>query len=337
MFGLRKNPPGTARLPRRVLIFSGLALALLAAAVTGWGLWQWSRPGPLPDRAIVLLQRGKSVGVIAARLEQAGVIRSATQFSLAARLTGASADLKAGEYEFAPGQSLAQVMAQLRAGRVLLRRVTIPEGLTVHEIRERLKLAEGIVARTDAPDFAEGALLPETYQYVWGDTDATIMEKMRRDMTALLDDLWQRRRADLPVRTKDEAVVLASIVEKETGVAAERPLVASVFLNRMRLGMPMQSDPTVIYGITQGGKNPMGRALTFADLRNPHPWNTYVIAGLPPTPIANPGRASLEAVLLHPADTEYLYFVADGTGGHAFARTLAEHNRNVARWREINR
>lgn len=324
-------------LNRRALFWACSAfLAFLAlAAAFAWG--EWRRAGPLPQAATVFITRGSGLNGIAARLETAGVVRSALAFRLAAYMTGSASGLRAGEYQFTAGQSLAAVLDQIRAGRVVIRRVTFPEGLTVHEIRMRLAQAEGLRAAAVIADPPEGSLLPETYLYGWGDQDVMILRKMRDDMAALLDELWARRKSGLPFQSKEEAVILASIVEKETGVASERPLVASVFLNRLRVGMPLQSDPTVIYGLTQGGKRPMERALTFADLRMPHPWNTYVIPGLPPSPIANPGRASLEAVLIAPAESDYFYFVADGTGGHAFARTLADHNRNVARWREINR
>jgi UPF0755 protein len=197
-----------------------------------------------------------------------------------------------------------------------------------------LEAAEGLTGPLPDPP-PQGSLLPETYFFENGETRAAMLARMQKAMTDALAELWPQRAENLPFDTPEQAVVLASIVEKETGVAAERPQVASVFVNRLRRGMPLQSDPTVIFALT-GGEADLGRPLLRADLQVDHPVNTYVVNGLPPTPIANPGRASLEAVL-NPAETDFLYFVADGTGGHAFARTLAEHNRNVARWRAVQR
>ncbi len=194
--------------------------------------------------------------------------------------------------------------------------------------------AEGLSGET-GPVPPEGSLLPETYHYSWNDDRAALVERMQTGMEVVLAELWPERAEGLPINTPEEAVILASIVEKETGVAEERPLVASVFVNRLKRGMRLQSDPTVVYGLTNG-QRPLGRTLTFRDLDRPSPYNTYTNGGLPPGPIANPGRAALEAVL-HPAESRYLYFVADGTGGHAFAKTLVEHNRNVAKWRKIQR
>jgi UPF0755 protein len=212
--------------------------------------------------------------------------------------------------------------------------VTIAEGLTVMEI---ITLLQGETALTGALSAlpAEGSLLSETYYYTYGMTRQMIVERMQKAMQETLSSLWNGRVADGILRTPEEVAVLASIVEKETGLAAERPRVAGVFINRLRQGMPLQSDPTVIYAVTEG-KMKLERPLSLADLKTPSPYNTYLVKGLPPFPIANVGKAALEAVL-HPEAHDYIYFVADGTGGHAFAKTLAEHNNNVAKWRRISK
>ena len=214
----------------------------------------------------------------------------------------------------------------------MARRLTVAEGLTVAEVFRLLAETEGLTGELPEPP-PEGSLLPETYFYALGDDREEIVRRMRRGMRELLDELWSSRPEDLVLEDRGDLVTLASIVDKETGLADERSTVAAVFLNRLRLGMRLQSDPTVIYGLTEGN-GPLDRPLTRRDWRHDSPYNTYQIDGLPPGPIGNPGRAALEAVL-QPDDVDYLYFVADGTGGHAFGRTLEEHNRNVAKWRQI--
>jgi UPF0755 protein len=218
-------------------------------------------------------------------------------------------------------------------GKSIVYKLTLAEGLTSATIIELVRGHPVLVG--DVADIpAEGSLLPETYVFDRGTTRKDLVGRMQDDHTRVLDELWVGRAKDLPFSTKDEAVILASIVEKETGVASERPRVAAVFVNRLRKGMKLQSDPTIIYGLTKGV--PLGRGIRQSELEKPTPYNTYVILGLPPTPIANPGKASLAAVM-NPAQTEDLYFVADGTGGHAFAATLDEHEANVRKWREIER
>jgi UPF0755 protein len=220
----------------------------------------------------------------------------------------------------------------MQSGRTVVRRVTIPEGLTVKQVLALLVATEGLdgqVVRVPA----EGRLLPETYHFSWGDSRQGMVDRMGEAMREAIARAWAGRSAPPVVKTAEEALVLASIVEKETGIAAERPRIAAVFLNRLRANMKLQSDPTVIYGLSRG-EGALGRALARADLEADQAFNTYTRGGLPPTPIANPGRAALEAVL-NPAFSDELYFVADGSGGHAFAKTLEEHNRNVARWRKI--
>jgi peptidoglycan lytic transglycosylase G len=293
--------------------------------------------GPGPSRAsiTVVVPRGSHLGSIGERLERAGVIDNGQIFAIGARLLGNGRPLLAGEYEFPAGVSQRDVMQQMIDGRTVKRRLTVPEGLTAAEIVELVRGADGLDgAVADSRKPSEGSLLPETYFYSWGDTRAGMIERMQAAMDKTLAELWANRAANLPLDNPLDAVTLASIVEKETAVPEERPRVAAVFYNRLARGMKLQSDPTVIYALTDG-KAPLGRPLAHADLEAASPYNTYVAAGLPPGPIANPGRASLLAVL-HPMATQELYFVADGNGGHVFATTLDEHNRNVAKWRKLN-
>ena len=307
----------------------GLALILVVA---GWLYLrgEFDRPGPVRSERTVVLPQGLGAWDIAERLAEAGVIDDPTLFVAGLWLEDRQHALKAGEYVFEPLIAPRGVMEKLVAGDTVVRRLTIVEGMTGAEIVAALSAAPGLTGDI-ATLPAEGSLLPETYHYGLGDSRAALVERMQRGMARLVDELWSARDAAAGLDDARQAVVLASVVEKETAVAEERPLVAAVFLNRLRRGMRLQSDPTVIYALT-GGEGPLGRPLTRADLRVDSPYNTYRYGGLPPGPIANPGRAALAAVL-HPAETPALYFVADGSGGHAFAETLAEHNRNVARWR----
>ena len=249
------------------------------------------------------------------------------------RLFGGRAPLRAGEYAFAAHGSARDALRVLQTADPVVRKLTVPEGLMIAEIVPLIAAAEGLDG--DVPAVEEGTLLPETYHYRWGDTRTAMTARMQASMKVALDELWPARASDLPLANRHEAVILASIVEKETGLPEERARVAAVFINRLERGMKLQSNPTVAYALTDGAR-PLDRALLRNDLKLDHPYNIYVVRGLPPGPIANPGRASLEAVL-NPVDTKDLYFVADGKGGHAFARTLAEHNRNVARWRKAQR
>jgi UPF0755 protein len=255
-------------------------------------------------------------------------------FRVGAVVSGEASQLKAGEYAFTPGVSPQGAAAIIASGKTVVRRLTIAEGTTTAQAVALLGEAEGLEGEI-ASIPGEGELLPETYFYSWGDSRERLLQRQRRAMTEAIAELWPKRAPDLPLKTPQEALVMASIVEKETAVPEERPRIAAVFLNRLKRGMRLQADPTVIYGLTEG-KSVLDRPLSRADLETHHAWNTYVVGGLPPTPIANPGRAALEAVL-RPAETEDLYFVSDGTGRHVFARTLAEHNRNVQRLRQRER
>lgn len=309
-----------------------VAVGMAAAVVLGGGWYLYTKPGPLSDASTVVIPAGSGVQAIGRELEEAGVIDQALVFALGARLEGGA--LKAGEYVFPAGLSVKGAVDLLQSGKTVVRRFTVPEGWTSAQVVTALAGAEGLAGDiAEVP--AEGTLLPETYHFSWGDARADVLQRMQAGMRRALDELWEQRAPDLPIASKQQALVLASIVERETGVPEERPRVAAVFLNRLRKGMKLQSDPTVIYGLSEG-QGSIDRPLTRSDLATAHPYNTYVIDGLPPAPIANPGAASLAAVL-RPADTDDLYFVADGNGGHAFAKTLADHNRNVAKWRQVER
>lgn len=316
-------------------IFAAItALAVLAVGALAYLLHRFEAPGPLAEQTVVEIPRGAGLDAIADRLERAGVVDNRWIFVGGVMLGREERNLKAGEYAFAPGISAEGAMELLLRGETVAYSVTIPEGRTSAEIVAILQNDRRLTGDVAAvpPD---GSLLPETYRIVRGDSRQSVLDRMSRAMDQAVREAWADRADGLPIETPEQAVVLASIVEKETAVAGERALVAGVMVNRLRRGMPLQSDPTVIYALTRG-EAPLGRALLRSDWEIDSPYNTYRVTGLPPGPIANPGRASLEAAV-RPAATDYLYFVADGSGGHAFAKTLAEHNRNVAAWRRFRR
>lgn len=290
-------------------------------------------PGPgTPNNKprTVILRKGAGLSEIAGQLQAGGAVRVSALFIAAAEVTGAAPHLKAGEYAFPSHASLAFVLNQIRAGKVVRHAVTIAEGLPSVMVTDLLMADDALTG--DAPAPPEGSILPETYDFLRGDDRAALLQRMMDAQSKLLDTLWAQRKPGLPFDNPQQAVTLASIVEKETALAAERPRIAAVFVNRLRAGMPLASDPTIIYAITQG--RPLGRGIRQSELEMDSPYNTYRFPGLPPTPISNPGRAALAAVL-DPPDTSELYFVADGTGGHAFASTYAEHEKNVEHWRSI--
>ena len=323
---------------RTILRLFNLLFLLVVLAVVGTAVWAYrafDATGPAAAETTVVIERGIGVRDIAATLHDAGVIGEPLVFLAGVRLYAAGRPLKAGEYLFPARLSMREVMQQMIDGTTVMHRLTVAEGLTSAEIVALVAGCPELAGEAPKAPPADGTLLPETYFFSRGDTRAELIARMQKAMTEKLAELWQRRDASVALKDPADAVTLASIVEKETGVAAERPHVAAVFFNRLAQNMPLQSDPTVIYALTSG-KGPLNRALTHADLQTASPYNTYVNAGLPPGPIANPGRASIEAVL-HPLTSKDLYFVADGSGGHVFAETLEEHNRNVARWRQVQK
>lgn len=321
---------GRLRLAALVLLFG----ALCAAGLAMFGAWRFTASGPLAADTTIILPRGSGTGQIATRLVQAGVLADRWTFLIGARLLEQAGTLRAGEYAIPAHISPRDMMRMMAEGRSVVRRLTVPEGWTVAEVLAHVRAADGLdgdIGETPA----EGTLLPETYHFSYGDRRQDIVNRMKKSMDEALARLWAERDPAVPLKTPRDALTLASIIEKETGVAAERAHVGGVFANRLRRGMKLQSDPTVTYGITLG-KAPLGRQLLRRDLAHESPYNTYVIEALPPGPIANPGLESLRAAV-RPLATDDLYFVASGEGGHAFAKTLDEHLRNVARWRQISR
>ncbi|MEM6492415.1 MAG: endolytic transglycosylase MltG [Pseudomonadota bacterium] len=315
-------------------------LGVLMLSIAAIGGWRWLEarvhgPGPSAEAVEIVVPRGAGLASIALDLADAGVIRSPDELTLYAKFRGAAGSLQAGEYRFPAAASLAAVTDQMIRGDVLQRRVTIAEGLTSAQAVQVIAEAEAMSGEITAIP-PEGALLPETYLYTRGDERAALVAQMTAAMDDALAELWAARADDLPFDTPEDALILASIVEKETGIDGERGRVAAVFVNRLRRGMRLQSDPTVIYGVTGGETFDLGRRIRRSELDADNPYNTYKIAGLPPTPIANPGREAIAATL-NPPTTDELYFVADGSGGHAFARTLREHQANVRKWRAIQR
>jgi len=312
-----------------------VAGTLLAGAGAGAGYVARARyeaPGPLTERRAVLVPHGGAVA-IAEALNHAGVIDSPLAFRLAAmatRGTGAGT-LRAGEFAFPERASLREVLLVLRAGRPVQHAITIPEGLTGRQIAALLDHADALTG--DAPPPAEGAVLPQTYAYERGTTRIAILERAHTAMDRALTEAWQARADNLPLTSPTEALILASIVERETARPEERPHIAAVFLNRLRIGMKLQSDPTVVFAVS-GGAGSLDRKLSRSDLDTDNPYNTYRHAGLPPGPIAAPGLASINAVTQPLPEIDDLYFVADGSGGHTFARTLEAHHQNVARSRD---
>jgi UPF0755 protein len=333
-------PPPRKRRRRRsglVGLLSGLlTVMLLAGVVIGGGFFlvnrEASESGPLAAERAIIIPPGSGLPEIAEILEREGVIRNPLMFRLAGYVSGAWTGLRAGEYLFKAGISPREALEVLTSGRPVLHSITIPEGLTSEQIVGRLReneLLSGDITSTPR----EGSLLPDTYRVERGTSRQRVIQLMTEKQREELNRIWARRVPDLPLRTPAELVTLASIVEKETGKADERPRVAGVFVNRLNRRMKLQSDPTIVYGLV-GGRGTLGRGILRTEITQPTPYNTYVIDGLPPGPIANPGRAAMEAVA-NPSRTRELFFVADGTGGHTFSETLDQHNRAVSRWRQI--
>lgn len=336
-------PPKRSRQSRNHIVtflnfmLSTLVFVVLVAGVVFFlGKREFTRQGPSETTETVTIKPNTGTREIANLLEREGVIRDARVFLVGLRAHDADSSLKAGEYEIKPGASMQDVMELLQSGRSVMYSLTIPEGLTVKQIFDRIAQTEELTGEMPTELPAEGMLSADTLRFMRGLSRQEVVNKLQADQRQLVQSIWDRRIEDLPLKTIDEFVALASIVEKETGRADERSRVAAVFINRLNKGMRLQSDPTVVYGIFGGEGKPSDRPIYRSDLEKETPYNTYMIKGLPPTPIANPGRAALEAVA-NPSRTNDLYFVADGSGGHVFAKTLDEHNNNVAQWRRIER
>jgi UPF0755 protein len=288
-------------------------------------------PGPLKETKNVIIAHGATTRSIAAQLDTEGTLYNPLLFRAAAKLLTYNA-LHAGEYQITPKQSIASIVLMMHAGKSIVHRFTIAEGLTSAEVVRLLNNTTALAGTITAYP-PEGSLFPDTYLYTYGDSRAAMIDRMQKGMHDALDDVWNKREPSINLTSEPQVVILASVVEKETGKASERPRIAGVFYNRLKQHMRLQSDPTVIYAIAQA-KGFLDHDLGHDDMAFPSPINTYVTDGLPSQPICNPGRAALEAVT-HPEDSDYLYFVADGTGGHVFSRTLAEHNQNVVRWSQM--
>ena len=334
-------PRRSSRRVRHPLVIVGNAIftALIVVAVTvGTGLYfgkqRFDAPGPLTEDKVVNIPRGLGIKDISDLLAREGVIDQPWVFIGGVVVLKARGGLKHGEYRFVKHASLADVVDTIIEGKVVQHVVTIPEGLTSEQIVARL-LQNGSLTGSIKEIPHEGTLLPETYRYTIGMTREQMLQRMEQAQRRILQEVWEHRAPDLPLKSPEQLVTLASIVEKETGKAEERSRVAAVFINRLKNKMKLQSDPTIIYGLA-GGKGTLGRPIMRSEIEQPTPYNTYVIQGLPPGPIANPGRASLEAAA-NPARTKELFFVADGTGGHVFSETYEQHEKNVARLRVIER
>ena len=315
---------------RRVLI-GGAVLAVAAVLLLLYFLW-WA-PGPKAGPHTILVEEGSTLSGVAQQLEKQGAIPgSARTYSLVARILGSGDPIQAGEFEIPKGMGGAAVLDLLQHGKPVQRLITVTEGMPAIIVQEKLA---GISYLTGAtPVIAEGSVLPDSYGYKRGEARSAVVGRMQVAMTKTLERLWPKRNYACPIVTKEQAVILASIVEKETGKASERPMIAGVYCNRLRIGMKLDADPTVIYPVTKG--KPLGRRIRRSELAADNGYNTYKRAGLPDGPIANPGRDSIAAVL-NPASTKALYFVADGTGGHVFAETLQQHQANVAKWYALRR
>ena len=306
-------------------------LGLLVGAGAFWLLWQ--APGPKAGPHTIVVQEGSTLGSVAAQLEKAGAIPgTATTYRAMARLFGSGDPIQAGEFEIPKGMGGAAVLDLLQHGRPVQRLITVTEGMPSIIVQE--KLAENDFLTGSTPFIAEGSVLPDSYSFERSESRASVVQRMQSAMTKTLDQLWAKRTTECPVNSKEETIILASIVEKETSKASERPTVAGVYCNRLRIGMKLDADPTVIYPITKG--KPLGRRIRRSELMADTGYNTYRRAGLPAGPIANPGRESIAAVL-DPAETKAIYFVADGSGGHVFAETFQQHQANVQRWYAIRR
>src|SRR5712671_2388893 len=318
----------------RAFFTSFIVLIVLgAASIAGAAWWEnnyFVQAGPAPAQTVLVITQGSGLNRIAAALTEAGVVENGLLFRAGVIRRGRTAQLKAGEYAFPAHASEAQVVDMLVAHKTLEHRLTIAEGLTSDSAIALIKADPTLTG--EVPVVPEGSLLPETYLFERGTTRTELLARMHKAQETMLAQLWPKRKQGLPFGSQDDALKLASIVEKETAIPAERPRIAAVFINRLQNGMKLESDPTIIYGLTKGV--PLGHPLRQSELAMPNPYSTYQIAGLPPTPISNPGRDAIQAAL-NPPDSQELYFVANGTGGHVFAKNAAEHQKNVAQWRKL--
>ena len=336
-------PPRRSRQSRsQIVVFLNFLITLLVFAIVAGGIvayygkHEFESPGPLATDTTVLIKPNTGIQEIADLLERRGIVSDARIFWIGVSAYRNDSKLKAGEYAIKASASMYDIMEVLKSGKSVLYSLTIPEGLTVEQAFERIGENDVLTGDLPAQTPPEGSMATDTMRFTRGATREEIVKKLVADQQKLVDEIWARRADNLPIKTVDEFVTLASIVEKETGRADERSRVAAVFVNRLKKKMRLQSDPTIIYGLFGGKGKPQDRPIYQSDLDKPTPYNTYLINGLPPTAIANPGRAALEAVA-NPSQTDDLYFVADGSGGHVFAATLDEHNENVARYREFQK
>ena len=311
-----------------------VVILVVLAGVIAWGRYEFYGEGPLDVPVEFAISRGETLGPISERLETRGAISSAAIFRIGVRSLGRETDFKYGEFELQAGSSMDSVLDALTSGQGILHWVTIPEGFSVAQVISRLMETDVLTGEVAEPP-REGSLAPDTYAISRGESRQSVVDRMKDAQTAILEEAWSNRKSNLPLESQSDALILASIVEKETGVGSERAEVAAVFVNRLRKNWPLQSDPTVVYGLTLG-QSSLGRGLKRSELDKATDYNTYIIRGLPPTPIANPGRAAIEATV-RPNDSRNMFFVADGSGGHVFAENLEQHNHNVAKWRRIER
>lgn len=322
---------------RRSSARGGIGCLLLILILVAGAAWlsvyrNWSGPGPAQQPTTVVVPAGSSLAGAARELERTGAVRSTTGFLRFARYFGSGAPVRAGEYEVAPHMSARDILTLLQSGKTVQRMITIPEGMPSIEVFERLASEKMLQGKLPIPP--EGSVLPGTYSFQRGEPRRAVLKRMQDAMTQTLNHLWMTRKANTVVNSKEEALTLASIVEKETGVAEERPMVAGVYSNRLRTGMRLQADPTIIYPITKG--KPLGRRIKLSEVREKNDYNTYAMTGLPVGPITNPGKASIAAVLA-PTQTDAVYFVADGKGGHVFSTNLKDHNANVQRYYNLRK
>ena len=315
-------------------LFKGLLVAggLLFLIVAGNFIYGWNAAGPLAKETAIVIKSGASIRSAAEQLEDMGAIKSADAFVNRARIFGASSTIKTGEFLIPARASNAEILSILTGGKTVQRMVTVPEGMPSIMVYERLMANDRLTGQIPVPP--EGSILPDSYAFEKGELRAAVVARMQAAMKKTIDELWPKRSSDAVVKSPQEAVTLASIVEKETSKKSELRIVAGVYSNRLKVGMMLQADPTIIYPITKG--KPLGRRIRQSEIASVNDYNTYSMVGLPKGPIANPSRAAIEAVL-NPEKTDYLFFVADGTGGHIFAKTLEEHNANVEKWYAIRR